>query len=544
MHRSATGVLAVFCAALMALFCAACSSDSGSEAELDETPPVVTGSYPASGGTGVSRSGPFWVAFSEPMNELSAQAAFSLAPGPVYFETDWRGDTLVVTPTALLSAGTAYTMTVGAAAEDEHGNALGAAYAVDFTTTAVQDETPPHVVSTVPVNGAIHVSGIQPVEIVWSEPMDRHSAQSAVEISPEPEDWWIEWESATMTIHHSAFPEEEPVTVAIGTGAADLSGNNLAAPFALSFTTASDDTRPYLASASPANGAAGVSTGISQIVLTFSEPMDRTSFQIPADHIDARIIQVVREEPSWNASYSAITVPVMRTLLPGCTYWIRFLNVTDAAGNVIDPNPTSYEFTTAGTQTLYPVKSGAVWNLLGRYDETGTRMIEDYSPSTGNFDEVHRNGVGQTREIVHLRKTASEVYHRGRSEYDDGAYQFSMMWNDPILYLRFPLESYLGQSWNFSTTATISATRSMSLSGRCEIEAAKVNLVSGVLNGTFRGCYVHHLYADFIMYENGIPVDEGSAHQIMWLAPGVGPVQMVSQDPGYSDTLRVYDWSL
>jgi hypothetical protein len=544
MDRVATRALVVICAAMTALFLAACSSDSTSKAEIDETPPTVTGTFPESGDTGISRSGPFWVAFSEPMNELSAEAALSIAPGPVYCETAWRSDTLVVTPTVLFAAGTSYTMTIGGAAEDEHGNALGTDHVVSFTTTADADDTPPQIVSTLPANGAINVNGIQPVAIVWSEPMARWETQAAVAIDPEPATWWVEWESVTMTIYHSAFPEEALITITIGTGARDLSGNNLASPHTLSFTTMSDDTRPYLASASPANGATGVSTGISQILLTFSEPMDNTSFAIPAERVDARIAQVVREEPSWNSSYSAITVPVMRTLLPGCTYWIQFWNVTDGAGNVIDPNPTPYEFTTTGTPSLYPVKNGAVWNFIDSRDEAGARAIENHSPSTGAFDEVYRGEGGETSEVIHLRVTSSAVYHRGRSEYRNGDYRLSMMWNDPILYIRFPLENYLGQSWTFSTTGTIDATRTISLSGRCEIDAAKVNLVSAVLHGTFRGCYVHHLYADFVMYENGIPVDEGSTHQIMWFAPGVGPVQMVQQGSGSSDTLRVYDWSL
>lgn len=544
MHRFECSAVAAICAVSAALFCAGCSTDSGSNAVVDATPPTVTGSHPLNGAADIAPSGPYWIAFSETMDGSSVLAAFSLTPGPVYFDTQWRGDTLVVTPTVLLDGGTSYSMTVGAEAEDAHGNALGAAYAVGFTTTTAADNTPPTVLSTSPANGAVDVSGIEPIEIVWSEPMNRLETQNAIAVAPEPADWWVEWESLTMKLHHSAFPQEQLVTVTVGTGARDLSGNALASPYAMSFTTASDNTRPHLASASPSNGAAGVSTSLSQIVLTFSEPMDPLSFRMAADHIDARIIQAVREEPSWNADRSSITVHVGRALLPGCTYWVRFWNVTDGSGNVIDPNPTNYEFTTTGMQTFYPVKTGASWSLLSSRDATATRVIESYSTSTGNFDEVRLDEVGRTAEIVHLRKASSEIYHRGRSEYEDGAYEFSMMWDDPILYLRFPLENYLGQSWSFSTTATISQTVSMSLSGRCEIGAAKVNLENGVLEGTFRGCYVHHLFADYIIYENGIPIDEGSVHQILWLAPGVGPVQFVSEDGGGADTLRVYDWNL
>jgi hypothetical protein len=547
MTRQALRGLAAFAAVATALFCAACSGGDSSEPDGDDsTAPFVVASHPDSGAANVSRSGPYWIAFSEPMNPYMVSGCLSIAPGPTYYSTSWRGDTLVITPSMLLSAGTAYTITITGTWEDTHGTPIGADCTIPFTTTSAADNTPPQVVSSAPANGAINVSGIQSIEITWSEPMDQWMAQNAVTIDPEPRDWWVQWESVTMRILHSAFPEDQLVTVTIGTGAHDLSGNHLAAPYVLSFTTLSDDTRPHLASSAPANGATEVPIDITEIELTFSEPMDPFSFEIAPDQVDARMNQVVRENPTWSTDYSVLTVPVMRTLLPGCTYWIRFWGVTDASGNIIDPNPTQYECTTEGTQTFYPVKNGDVWNFVDRFDEISGRLILDYVPSSpsGNFCEAFLDEHGTTQEVIHLRKTSSEIQHRGRSEYDDGAYQFSMMWDEAIPYIKFPLENYLGQSWNFSTGGTIDASRTMDLSGRVEIEAATVNLLSEELHGTFRGCYVHHLYVDFTIYENGIPIDEGTSHQILWLSPGVGPVQIVRDDGGGSDTLRVYDWDL
>ncbi len=547
MNHSATRTLAAILATLAALFLAACSSDdSTSDAEPDVTPPTVLASFPDSGAVNVTRSGPYWIAFSESMNEESVDTAIAFSPGPVYYNTSWNGDTLVITPTELLGLSTGYTITVGAEAEDENGNLLGSDYVIGFTTTAIDDNTPPTVVSTSPADEAVAVPGTQTIEVVWSEPMDQTvDMQAAITMAPEPEDWWVEWDAVTMEIHHTAFPADQIVSVTIGTTMRDLAGNNLAVPYEFVFTTMSDDARPYLASASPANGQTGVSVGLSQVVLTFSEPMDPYSFDIANSDMDARFNQLVGEEPTWSTDYSVVTVPATSQLLSGCTYWVLFRNVTDAAGNIIDPSPTEYEFTTAGTQTLYPIDNGYLWNFIDPSHNVRTRAIEDYSVSTGEFNEVFRDESAVTQEVVRLRKSASDIFHLGRDEYQSGVYQFSMIWDDPLLYIRLPLENYLGDTWTFSTAATISPDMTMTLSGRIEIEANKVDLLSSELYGTFRGCYVHHLYADWIMYENGNPVDEGGTHQILYFAPGVGPVLRISNDSGgYTDTLRIYDWNL
>lgn len=531
---------------VLAFFIAACSSsESTKPTEKDTTAPYVIDSYPDSGEVNVSRSGPFWIAFSEPMEKSMAGSCILFNPTVPNAEFSWKEDTLVITPAALLGAGTSYTITVDGSWEDLNGNPMGQDKVIPFTTTNEADNTRPEVVSTNPANGATGVLGTLPIEIVWSEPMNRWSTENAISIDPEPTDWWVEWESVNMRIMHTAFPANTTVRVTIGGGAQDLAGNHIAAPYSFSFTIKNDNVRPYLASANPSKNATGVPLNLSQIILTFSEPMDPNSFDLEPSNIDARIIQAVRVSPSWNSDYSVLTVPINRTLLPGCNYWVWFWNVTDASGNLIDPSPTIYEFTTTGDATAYPVNNGYTWNYALSWSGTAVRTIENYSQTSGNFDEVMRDGYGVIHEVTHLRKSGSTIYHRGRSEYDnDGNLEFTMIWEDPIPYIKLPFESHLGESWNFSTRATISATQYFELSGTVTIEPAKVNLLSEAFEATFRGCYKHHLEVDFTMYENGIPVDSGSMHQTMWISPCVGPVQIVSQDGGGSDTLWIYDWNL
>ena len=136
------------------------------------------------------------------------------------------------------------------------------------------------------------------------------------------------------------------------------------------------------------------------------------------------------------------------------------------------------------------------------------------------------------------------IQHLGRDEYQDGVYQFSMMWDAPLTYFELPPEDHLGDSWPFSATATIDASTTMTLVGSTSLEAGIVDLVSEALHGTFKGCYILHLDATVTRYVDGINVDVSEVHQIVWLSPGVGPVKIVSSDGGGSDTLSVYDWNL
>jgi len=525
------------------IFLAGCSSDDPAPVEKDETPPEIAGHFPALNETDVSRIGPYWIAFSEPMDAAAVEAGLVFTPG-FACNLFWSGDTLYITPTALLNPGAAYSIVIDGASEDLAGNALGADYAIPFTTTTTNDYLAPEITGTVPADGAADVNGIAVIEISFNEPMNQSSAEGAVQSFPPLHDTWFEWESLTMKVHHAVLPSDSLITVTVGTGAMDLSGNHLAASHVFSFRTRDDDARPYLVSASPSNDASSVPTDLSQVVLTFSEPMDMNSFEMPYECVDARFNQLVREEPSFSPDYSIITVPLARPLLPGCTYWIRFFNVTDGAGNVIDPNPTPYQFTAAGNQTLYPIINDAAWYYRWREGGEATRLITDFNQQGGTFDEVRLSGMGSIEEKVHLRKTSAAIQHLGRSEYEDGVFEMSMIWDDPIPYLKLPIDSYIGSSWAFATIGTINDTTSIDLSGTVEIEPIRVDLVSDELRGTFKSCCIHHLRVEYTISVKGIPVDSGSNHQIMWLAPGVGPVQIIFSDAGGTDTLNVTDWNM
>jgi hypothetical protein len=106
----------------------------------DGTPPTIGTVSPASAATNVATNANVTVAFSEPMNQASAQSAFSLVrtsdSAPVAGTFSWSGSTMTFTPTAALANSTGHTATVSTAAADTAGNHLAAAKSWSFSTAA------------------------------------------------------------------------------------------------------------------------------------------------------------------------------------------------------------------------------------------------------------------------------------------------------------------------------------------------------------------------------------------------------------------------
>ncbi len=106
----------------------------------DTIAPTISSVSPTAGATGVTRATNVSATFSEPMNQASAQSAFSILP-PVAGAFSWSGNTMTFDPSADLVATTTYTATVSTAANDAAGNALATAVPRSFTTSAAATVT-------------------------------------------------------------------------------------------------------------------------------------------------------------------------------------------------------------------------------------------------------------------------------------------------------------------------------------------------------------------------------------------------------------------
>lgn len=103
-----------------------------STAGADTTAPTVTSRTPATGATGVATDADVTVVFSEPVDPASVTLGVAANGAPVPGTTAVDGATAVFTPTGLMTANTAHTVTV--AATDGFGNALTGTATSTFTT--------------------------------------------------------------------------------------------------------------------------------------------------------------------------------------------------------------------------------------------------------------------------------------------------------------------------------------------------------------------------------------------------------------------------
>mgnify|MGYP001576922537 CR=1 FL=1 len=103
-------------------------------ASSDTTPPTVSSHTPVSGATGVPITSIITIIFSEAMDPTSlTTSTIILSPNPGY-SISYSGTTATVTPTASLSAGTTYTVTIKPV-KDAAGNAMTSDYTWSFTTS-------------------------------------------------------------------------------------------------------------------------------------------------------------------------------------------------------------------------------------------------------------------------------------------------------------------------------------------------------------------------------------------------------------------------
>ncbi|MDO9538290.1 MAG: Ig-like domain-containing protein, partial [Thermoplasmata archaeon] len=123
---------------------------------------------------------------------------------------------------------------------------------VDYTWQFTIDLTAPYVISCYPSDGAMNVSRTTPINVTFSEPMDKASAEAAFSISPFASGSFS-WDGNTMTYTlNSELAPETTYNITIGTGAKDLAGNNMAAPHSWQFTTEEAQIRIYHAPVSSA----------------------------------------------------------------------------------------------------------------------------------------------------------------------------------------------------------------------------------------------------------------------------------------------------
>lgn len=209
----------------------------------DKWPPVVSSTNPTDGATNVDKSTTVSITFNESMDKTATNGAVSISPGSMSSPI-WSNGDRTVTFSTTLADGTTYTVTVSISAKDIAGNSMASTYTFSFTTKSGSgDTTPPTVLSTNPTNNAKDVDKTTKVTITFSEAMEKATTEGSVTVSPGTITNKT-WSGDTSLILTITMTEGQTYTVTVGTGAKDLAGNQMAAPYTFNFTTRSGSTPP------------------------------------------------------------------------------------------------------------------------------------------------------------------------------------------------------------------------------------------------------------------------------------------------------------
>ena len=100
------------------------------------------------------------------------------------------------------------------------------------------DRTSPFVVSTMPKDGAVGVSQDTPIEVLFSEDMDRRSLDRAVFVSPRPWDEpELNWKGKKLRIETGALSPDRTYRVSIGSAGRDTYRNKMITSHDFTFST-------------------------------------------------------------------------------------------------------------------------------------------------------------------------------------------------------------------------------------------------------------------------------------------------------------------
>jgi hypothetical protein len=369
---------------------------------VDTTAPTVTAISPVGGGTTNNLTPTVTITFSEAVNGVSGTTVLLNAPGPaaVLATVTYSPATHVatLTPTAALTSGTVYTVTVKggpSGVTDVAGNPL----ASDFTSTFTVDTTAPTVTAFSPANGAI--TNVTTVTATFSEAVTGVSGATVLLTGPGGAvAATVTYAPATMTATltpTAALTSGTLYTATVKSGAAgvkDLAGNPLVADVTWTFTV--DTTAPTVTAVSPVAGAT-INNLTPSVTVTFSEAVNGVSGTTvlltgPGGAVAATV--------SYAPATHVATLTPTTALTSGALYTVTVKSgasgVTDVAGNPLasDFTSTFTVDTTPPTVTTVSPLAGAV-NVASNTTVTAT-FSEAMAAATINGAAFTLTGPGTT----------------------------------------------------------------------------------------------------------------------------------------------------
>lgn len=207
----------------------------------DHTAPEIVYKAPATNATDVNRSDPITIYFSEPLATDNFNNSFTLtttgAPEVPVEITSTDNVHFTVTPTSTLASGKLYTVSL-VGVQDITGNTMTNTE-WSFHTPTSTDNTPPHLVSSVPANNATSVSTSSTIAMTFSEPVDAESFIAVITPSISTTPVWSNGGKTVTIAPVEGLAGNQVYTVTIlPNGVRDESGNGNTESISVTFTTA------------------------------------------------------------------------------------------------------------------------------------------------------------------------------------------------------------------------------------------------------------------------------------------------------------------
>ena len=319
----------------------------------DTTPPTVSSTTPANNATGIAVNTKVTIVFSEPMQSSTVTwqnisfrktATNTNVDRAVALATD--NITCTVSPTAVLTAGTQYTVTVLTGVKDLAGNSMSTAYAFSFTTAS---SGPPIQVTGLSATTA----GSTQINLSWSANATATGTPPYKVYRSTTAGFTVNTATDTPIATPSTNSYNDTGLTASTTyyyrvAGVNASGTGTPSDIASATTAAgSDTTPPTVSSTTPANNATGIAVN-TKVTIVFSEPMQSStvvwqniSFRKTATNTNVdRAVGLATDNITCTVSPTA-------ALTAGTKYTVTVLTgVKDLAGNSMS-TAYAFSFTTA-----------------------------------------------------------------------------------------------------------------------------------------------------------------------------------------------------
>ena len=234
--RAAIALSAALSVLLVLSGCSGINPPVQNPQQLSNAPTVLV--VPQTNGVGINRA--VAVVFSTAMDPASINTGSFMVAGVSGTVTyDVANKIAAFKPAADLAPGTMYNATITTAARDVSGTSLAAPFNFSFTTRTTKDTSPPDIVAINVAAGATCVALDQKISVTFDEQMDS--------LTINPSTFFIEGVAGSVTYNvltqtatfapSAMLAANTTFTITVTTGAKDLGGVPLAAPFHQTFTT-------------------------------------------------------------------------------------------------------------------------------------------------------------------------------------------------------------------------------------------------------------------------------------------------------------------